>query len=203
MILLEDLLHSRDFTSAVDSLAHDFRDRHLLPAIYQLGLVVSDVEESATYLETQGIGPFFIAAGAPVFWLERGQELHIRGEMGLGYYRGLEFELLEPTQGSDFYRQSLDSDGRIAVQHLGFLVRDVDGWARRLVEVGYPLWVRGQLRIGPVKVDFAYMDTVGEAGVIIEFISWHVLGWVFRPPAGILSAVARWEKRSGKRSLSL
>lgn len=203
MVLFEDLLRYEDFTSAVNALAHGFRAKHRLPAIYQLGLVVPDVEEAAASLEALGIDPFFIASGAPVFWHERGQELSVQGKMGLGYYQGLELELLEPTLGSDFYQQSLDSEGKITVQHLGFLVQDVDGWAKRLGGFGYPVWVRGQLSIGLVKVDFAYMDTVAKAGVIIEFISWHALGWAFRPPAGILSAVARWEKRSGKRSISL
>ncbi|MGC8786147.1 MAG: VOC family protein [Anaerolineae bacterium] len=203
MICLEDLLESMDLASAVDSLAHEFRAKHGLPAIYQLGLVVPNVERAAAYLEARGIGPFFIASGAPVFWREREQELHVQGKMGLGYHQGLELELLEPTQGSDFYRQSLHSEGKITVQHLGFLVRDVDTWAKRIVGAGYPVWVRGQLGIGPVKVDFAYMDTVDEVGIIIEFICWHAFGWTFHPPAGILSSAAQWEKRCGKRSISL
>lgn len=203
MMFLEALLNSRNFASAIDALAFEFRAKHGLPAIYQLGLVVPDVEEAAAYLEAQGIGPFFIASGAPVFWHERGRELHVQGKMGLGYYQGLELELLEPTQGSDFYRQSLHPEGKIILQHLGFLVPDVDTWAKKLVAVRYPVWVRGQLRIGPVKVDFAYMDTVDEAGIIIEFIRWHAFGWAFRPPADILSIAAQWEKRSHKRSISL
>nr|MBC7245944.1 VOC family protein [Chloroflexota bacterium] len=203
MVLLEDLLHSENFATAANSLAREFKERYGLHAIYQLGLVVPNVEDSASNLEAHGIGPFFIATGAPVYWHERGQKLSVRGKMGLGYYQGLELELLEPTSGSDFYQQSLDPQGRVTVQHLGFLVRDVDKWAAELVQAGYPLWVRGQLSIGPVKVDFAYMDTVDEAGVIIEFITWHAFGQAFRPPAGVLTAVAHLEKRLGKRSLSL
>jgi len=203
MILLEDLLHDEDWSKTVNSLAREFRDQHRLPPIHQLGLVVSSVEDAARSLEAQGIGPFFIASGSPVLWRERGQERSMQGKMGLGYHRGFEFELLEPGEGSDFYRQSLDPQGRIVVQHLGLLVRDVDKWADRLTMAGAPLWIRGQLKIGPVKVDFAYMDTVQKAGIVIEFISWRILGWAFRPPAGILESVGRLEKWSGKRSISV
>lgn len=202
MVLLGDLLNATDFSKAVDGLAREFRDKHKLPAIHQLGLTVPDVQDAARDLEAKGIGPFFIANGSPVFWRERGQERSIRGKMGLAHHQGFEFELLEPTEGSEFYRQSLDPAGKIVVQHLGLLVQDVDEWADRLAAES-PVWIRGKLKIGPAAADFCYMDTVEEAGIVVEFISWRMFGRTFSPPAALYHAAGRLEKWSGKRSITI
>jgi hypothetical protein len=68
----------------------------------------------------------------------------------------VELELLELGTGSDFYRRSLDSDGRIVVQHLGFLVDEVDDWAEKLRTGGYDVWVRGAIELGPAREVYQY-----------------------------------------------
>ncbi len=201
-MFLEDLLKASDFHAAIDDLARPVRERWALPEVDQLGLVVPDVEEAAGVLEEQGIGPFFIAAGAPLLWRQRGQERHVYGKMALTRYRGVELELLQPLEGSDFYTPSVDPEGRAALHHLGFRVKDVDTWADRLAQAGYPIWVRGRLGLGPIRTDFAYMDTVDEVGIVVEFIRWRIAGIRFTPPGTILKAVGWVEKRSGKRCIS-
>ncbi len=56
MVLLRDLLESADFGKAGGDLAREFRERHGLPDIHQLGLVVADAEAAASKLEGLGIG---------------------------------------------------------------------------------------------------------------------------------------------------
>ncbi len=203
MIFFQDLLDAPDFNKAVDGLARAFRDKHNLPEIYQLGLVVPNVDTAADELEARGLGPFFNATGAPTLWLERGQNKSMAGKLGMAYHNGFELELLEPGKGTNFYQQSLDPDGKIVVQHLGLLVKDVDKWADRLSSAGFPVWVRGKLKTGPSTTDFAYMDTVEEAGVIIEFISWRLFGRPVKSLAAIFKGAARLLKLLGKRSISL
>ena len=198
-MFLEELLQSPDFGSAVGNLARPFRERWGLPEVRQLGLVVPDVENAADALAKRNIGPFFIAVGAPRLWRERGQERRVRGKMALAYYRGVELELLEPLEGSDFYTPSVDPEGRPVLHHIGFFVEDVDGWADHLDRAGYPIWVRGRLGLGPLRTDFAYMDTVGDAGVVVEFICWRIFGRRFVPPGPVLRAVGGLERRLGFR----
>ncbi len=198
-MFLEELLRSPDFGAAIGNLARPFRGRWGLPEVHQLGLVVPDVENAADALTGRGIGPFFIAVGAPRLWRERGQERRVQGKMALARYRGVELELLEPLEGSDFYTGSVDPEGRPVLHHIGFFVADVDGWADRLARAGYPIWVRGQLGLGPLRTDFAYMDTVGEAGVVVEFIRWRIFGLRFVPRASVLKAVGGLERRLGFR----
>ncbi len=110
-MFLEELLRSPDFGAAIGNLARPFRGRWGLPEVHQLGLVVPDVENAADALTGQNIGPFFIALGAPRLWRERGQERWVQGKMALARYRGVELELLEPLEGSDFYTGSVDPKG--------------------------------------------------------------------------------------------
>jgi len=203
MVWLDDLMAEGNFRTAVDLLATDCRTRHGLPAVHQLGLVVPDVEAAAARLEQQGIGTFFIATGSPVYWRENGTRPAVSGKLGMAYHHGIELELLEPTVGSDFYRRSLDPDGRIVVQHLGFLVDDVDGWVERATRNGMPVQVRGRLRAWPTTTDFAYMETDEQSGLIMEFISWRLLGLPIHPPAGMFRTIGRLEKWSGKRSIAI
>lgn len=198
-MFLEELFSSPDFGAAVGNLARPFRERWGLPEIHQLGLVVSDVENAADALIKRNIGPFFIALGAPRLWRERGQERRVRGKMALARYRGVELELLEPLEGSDFYTGSVDPEGRPALHHIGFFVGDVDAWADRLAQAGYSVYVRGRLGLGPLHADFAYMDTACDAGVIVEFICWRIFGVRFVPPGPVLKVIGGLERRLGFR----
>lgn len=201
MIYFKDLLYTNNFNQAVESLASEFREEHGLPKIHQLGLLVKNVENAAQQLEAKGIGPFFIAAGSPVYWMERGDKKTINGKMGLGYHQGIEVELLEPLDGSDFYTKNLDPEGKIVVQQLGFLVDDVETWADKLSIAGTSLWLLGQLRLGPVTYDFAYMKPLEDSGLIIEFITWRLLGLRISPPRNLLKFLGRMEKLTGKRTI--
>ena len=203
MIFFDELLQAQDFRAAVDEIGRDFRVRFALPEIHQLGLVVADVEKAADELEAKGLGPFFIVDGNVDIWQERGDEKTFSGKMGLAHYQGYEIELLEPGNGSDFYRQCVDAGGRPVVQHMGFLVNDVDIWSSVLSQSGCPVWIKGDMGVWPVRTRFAYMDTVKESGIIMEFICWSILGIVFQPPSLLYRGLANLEKRLGIRSISM
>ncbi|MDJ0762407.1 MAG: VOC family protein [Myxococcota bacterium] len=199
MLLLDKLLAADNFGQAVNALAVDFRREHDLQQIHQLGLVVPDVEEAAKQLEKNGIGPFFISSGSLVRWDERGQPGRFRGKLGLATHQGIDLELLEPGEGSDFYRQHLDPSGGIVIQHLGFFVKDVDKEMGRLNTAGYPTWVRGKIEAGPFAYEFAYMDTISTAQAIIEFIQFNALGIPLRPFGLVYHLLGRLEKLLGVR----
>ncbi len=199
MLFLEDLMKKGNVRQAVNEQIQPFRQQFGLSQVDQLGVVVPDVEASARDLESKGCGSFLIASGSASMWQEFGKEHHMVSKLGIAYYQGIEVELLEPGQGSDFYRQNLDPDGKPVVQHLGFQVDDVDDWAGKLQKEGYKLWVRGQIKQGPSASDFAYMDTVDQTGLIIEFISHRLFGIHHRPPVSFFHAVGRLQRITGKR----
>ena len=203
MVLFKELLNAPDFGAAADELARGFRDTYSLPPIHQLGIVVPDVQQAAEQLEAMGMKPFFIAEGRPVSWHERSVPRSFSGKMGIAYHEGYEVELLEAGHGSDFYRNCIHPEDEMVVQHLGFVVKDVDAWHERLLAEGHPLWVRGRLRAGPATTDFAYMDTLAHAGIIIEFICWRFFGIQVTPPPGIFHTIGRIEKWTGRRCIAV
>lgn len=203
MLYLDDLLAAPDFAAAAQALAADFRRDYGLGPVHQLGVVVPEVEAAAAQLEARGLGPFFIGAGKPAFWRERGEPRPFAGKLGLAYRDGLEIELLEPGHGSDFYRRSLDPSGHPVVQHLGLLTTNVDGNVARMAERGIQVYVRGQIAAGPLKTDFAYLDSEAQAGLVVEFIDWRFFGRSFSPPAGLIHFLGRLEKWSGIRSVAV
>lgn len=104
-----------------------------------------------------------------------------KGKNAFGNYRGIDIEIVAPGTGSDFYRKDLDSNGRPVIQHIGFLVNDVDDWAEKFHEEGYELLVRGRIDSGPLSANFVYMDTVDEIGYYTEFIAFTLNGETFTP----------------------
>jgi hypothetical protein len=48
------------------------------------------------------------------------------------------------------------------------------------------------------------MDPIKKNGLIMEFISWKILGlWPVNPPAGLFHFIGRIEKWTGKRSIAI
>ena len=199
MLILDELLVEDDFARAVDNLSPPFMSRLDPPPVHQLGVVVPEIQAAADNLEGKGVGPFLLASGPVTQWSENGKERRFTGKLGLGYFRGKEIELLEPGSGSNFYLQHLDPKGRFLVQHLGFLVKDVDDWSEKLTALGCPLWVRGKIKTGPVTAEFAYMDAIQQCGFIVEFICFKFLGISGGPPQKIIHMLGNAQKRSGKR----
>ena len=181
MTLLSDLLAKQDFSGEVEKLGQDLRAQFELPPVAQLGLVVLDLRSIPPILQRYRIPDLYLLKGSPVLWREQGAERKVSGRIGLTAYAGYELEFIEPTRGSDFYTGAVDADGGIAVHHLGLRCRDVDAWARKLEAAGMALLVRGKLEVGPLQAEFAYMDTIKRAGVILEFIEWKLFGRSFIP----------------------
>ncbi|MBU2488008.1 MAG: VOC family protein [Proteobacteria bacterium] len=203
MILLEDILKEPDFPRAVEGLAVEFRKRHGLGPVHQLGVVVPDAVAAAQELSSRGLGPFFLAKGAPVRWQDQGEEKQFSGLLGLTAKNGVDVELLEPGQGSDFYARHLDPQGRPLVQHLGFFVPDVDAAAGKLAAAGFAVRVRGRIEAPLLTAEFAYLDCQDKAGFVVEFIRFSTLGLALNPPGFLVKALGRLQKLTGRTVYAL
>ncbi len=203
-MLLDDIFEKSDFNSAVQAIALQSRKKLGIDMpVHQLGIVVPDVAAAAAELERKGVKPFLLMGGPAKRWTERGSEGAITSRLGFGYHQGIELELLEPGTGSDFYLRSVDKKGRPVIQHLGFLVSNVDEWARKLVDAGCRVYVRGRLGLGPLRIEFAYMDTEKEAGLILEFICHRLFGIWIKPPVWIQQLIGGIEIKTGKRCIEV
>lgn len=181
VILLDDVLEAPHFGRAVDALGRDFRKAHGLPPPYQLGLVAPAVQAATRTLARRDIGPFVVAEGRPAFWKVKGTNSRAPIRAGFTFHCGVQLECVEPGSRRDLYRRFRDERGRIVVHHLGFWVHDVDAWGQRMTERGYPVWLRGRFKRGPIVADFAWIDSQAAAGIIIEFVSLRLFGIHYRP----------------------
>jgi len=202
-LLFEQCLNAPDFDQYIENLVPlSFRKKYGLGKIHQLGLAVQDVEKAIPELEALGIGPFAVVENDCKFWFESGGKKNVRMKSATAYYRGVEIEPLGPVQGSHIYNKSLDPQGRFVLHHVAFSVKDVDKWTAKFIEDGFPLTLRGRVSIGPLNIDFSYLDTSKELGLLLEFCSYSIFGLTFKPLPSGFHLLGRLEKMIGKRSFS-
>jgi methylmalonyl-CoA/ethylmalonyl-CoA epimerase len=152
----------------------------VLPAIKiteleQIGYVVRDCEKSAQSMwENFGIGPWRIVNIPIEFTTEqtyRGKpgRFGFRAAMTITKVGGIEFELIEPTEGKSIYRDFLDEHGD-GIHHLGWhklpTLAAFDKTTEALERAGFPCLMSGK---GP-GVAYGYFDATKSLNTIIETI---------------------------------
>lgn len=194
MLKLEDYLEAPDFDAAITALGASLRRALDLPPVYQLGLVVPDADAAAGRLAERGIPPVFTTTGAPAMCYVEGVENRSTSRLVFAYHQGYELELIEPGPGAVFYARDLDPAGGVVLQHLGFMVRDVDAWVGRLCSGGVRLMVRGRIVLGPIRVNYAYFDTREEHGIITELIAAQLFGRYLASPRPLYTFLGRFQR---------
>jgi len=73
-----------------------------------------------------------------------------------------------------------------------------------MVQAGFPVWVDGIIKTGPMRIDFSYCDTLEPAGVLLEFESYRLFRIIRRrPPPALYQAIGRFQRLSGWRSFNV
>ena len=140
--------------------------------LHHVGVVVKDIRKAIAYFESLGIGPFTapdVKPGRPpVFTIPFNGELHGRpaawkttisnAKMG-----DVELELLEPTEGNQALKESLDKTGE-GLHHIGFLTDDLDAEIANFKKAGVGIWTKGRAGLG-----FIYSDPTPVGGLAVEF----------------------------------
>ncbi len=141
----------------------------LFARIAQIGVVVRDLDAATAFYEALGVGPFHKTAGAaPIM----DREVHgrpapdVSNRIAIGLLGDIEIELVQPVSGASVQREFLETRGE-GVNHLGFVVEDLDGAVSALTERGFRVVSRGKVAHGGA---FAYFDTDQVGGIIFELI---------------------------------
>ena len=200
---IDELLMSKRVPAQDQLLPAEFRSKFKLGDVHQLGLAVPSVLEHAHRLESVGVGPFFVAEDDLNFWIERGEKKFFHGKMGIATLGGYELELLEGGKGSTFYSDKFRDDGKIALQHVGFLDHGLEGRVKEMNDAGIETAVRGQIKLWPLTIDFAYMDAVRESGLIVEFLDYRLLGRPTRPAAALMAGAAKLMRMVGMKQIRM
>jgi hypothetical protein len=134
--------------------------------IVQVCIVVRDLEKTIKQLNSLwNVGPFrFLDMDLPDATL-RGKKTRLRAKLAFAQVGPVELELIQPGEGESTYSEFLRDKGE-GVHHLKIPVSDIKSEVDRLEKRGIEVLQSGNTP----DVSFAYMDTEGIAGVILEVL---------------------------------
>jgi methylmalonyl-CoA/ethylmalonyl-CoA epimerase len=133
-----------------------------------VGLVVRDMHKTIERLTALGIGPFTPRMPPP-----DAQETY-RGKpfvpsqhvaIQITHIGDMELELIQPLNGDSPHREFLDKKGE-GIQHLGFMVDNLQDDVKRLTKQGSEVLLTSQFKGGG---GVAYLD-LDVAGLIVELV---------------------------------
>jgi catechol 2,3-dioxygenase-like lactoylglutathione lyase family enzyme len=142
--------------------------------LQHVGVVVKDIKKAITYLESLGIGPFTapgVAPGKPpIFTIPFKGELHGKSAewkttVSNAKFGDVELEILEPTEGAQALKESLDKTGE-GLHHIGFMTDDLDAEIVNFKKNGVGIWTIARQAGGG---GFLYSDPSPVGGITIEF----------------------------------
>lgn len=136
--------------------------------VHQIGVIVRDMDEAVTFYEGLGIGPFESPKGpAPIFDRQvYGKPApDVKNRISTTQMGAVQLELVQPVSGKSLQMEFLEKHGE-GVNHLAFLVENLDGEVAKLVQKGFRVISSGKTP----RNAFAYLDTDKIGGVIFELI---------------------------------
>jgi 4-hydroxyphenylpyruvate dioxygenase-like putative hemolysin len=136
--------------------------------VHQIGVIVRDIDESVTFYEGLGIGPFESPKGpAPIFDRQvYGKPApDVKNRISTTQMGAVQLELVQPVSGKSLQMEFLERHGE-GVNHLAFLVDDLDGEVAKLVQKGFRVISSGKT----ARSAFAYLDTDKVGGIIFELV---------------------------------
>jgi catechol 2,3-dioxygenase-like lactoylglutathione lyase family enzyme len=137
--------------------------------IHHVGVVVKDIKKAIAYFESLGIGPFGESGRPATFTVPFKGELHgkpaeWKTTISNAKLGDVELELLEPTEGAQALKESLDKTGE-GLHHIGFITDNLDREKANFKKNGIGIWTAGQAAGGP----FFYSDPSPVGGLAVEF----------------------------------
>ena len=140
---------------------------------HHIGVIVRDMVEAIEYYQSLGMGPFE-AVSQKVTWVERtirGKPIpldSLETKEYLGQMGSVQLQLLQPILGDYYWKKFLETKGE-GVQHLGFIVDDIDKETAQLEEKGFEVLYRSRYEGGG---GCTYFDTSKIGGTLMEIIQW-------------------------------
>jgi len=145
-----------------------------LPEVGQIGYVVTDVPNTiAYYRDTFGIRPWMLLDERPEPCIEKGKEVHPLLRIALAYEDSTQLELIQVVEGETFHLNHV-KEGKKEAHHLGFMVHNINKRLDDCHKMGIEILQRGTIRDSGLTIDYAYLDTVDQIGIIIELLQWRL-----------------------------
>ncbi len=137
-------------------------------AVCQNGYVVRDIRAAMDHwVNVMGVGPwYYIDRVKTDYFRHRGQDSAMEMSVALANSGDLQIELIQQRNDApSMYKEFLDS-GREGLQHMSYWSTDYQALYDRAIAAGFKVGHEGQ--IGGPNGRFAYFETPGHAGTVIE-----------------------------------
>jgi methylmalonyl-CoA/ethylmalonyl-CoA epimerase len=139
----------------------------------QVGFVVKDIDKAMEAYWRVGVGPWRVYTyGAPLVKdiTYRGKPGDWRFRIALASVGGFSLELIQPLSGKNIYSDYLETHGESGIQHLGFVVDNLDLAVEEARQSGYEVIQSG--RGHGVRGDgkFAYLSTEDDLFTVYELM---------------------------------
>ncbi|MFC2066683.1 VOC family protein [Chloroflexota bacterium] len=136
----------------------DGTGKSLFARFDHVGVVVEDMDKAIEHLSSLGLGPFETANFPSITSRTlRGKPVHAKLGIRFCQMGPLKLELLQPLEGESLMKEFLESNGE-GLQHLGFLVDDIDKEVAKLTNQGVKVLQRGVRANGGGN---AFMEILG------------------------------------------
>lgn len=150
-----------------------------VPRLGQLGIVVRDIDRTIDYYQgVFGIGPWAVFRGEPEWCLEAGERVSFLGRIAMAQAGSVQIELIQILEGRSLHSDFLGERDE-GLHHVGFFVTDVAARVQAARDAGIEVLQHGRLKQLGLSIEYAYLDTTGTGGVIMEFIEPRFLGVPF------------------------
>ena len=136
----------------------------------QIAIVVRDLDAAMrTYVHDYGIGPWEIYEFHPgnvADMREGGEPVERSWRLAIAYVGQVQWELIEPLDEESVYARFLAETGG-GLHHVGVAVPDFDEAVAGQAARGNGVLLGGEYK----GIRFAYLDTVGDLGLVTEIFS--------------------------------
>jgi methylmalonyl-CoA/ethylmalonyl-CoA epimerase len=136
--------------------------------LVHIGVVVRDMNRTIERLTALGIGPFkprILPPDAQEKYRGKPFDPSKRVAIQITQIGNMELELIQPINGESPHQEFLDKKGE-GVQHLGFIVNNLEEDVKNLTAEGSSILLTSQFKGGG---GVAYLD-LGTAGLIVELV---------------------------------
>lgn len=136
---------------------------------HHVGVVVRDINKAIAHLEALGFGPFMFDDEHKTFTIDFKGELHgkpaeWKTTISNGWMGNVQLELLEPTEGPQALKETLDAQGE-GLHHIGWLSSDVKSEIEKATGKGAKVWTSSFPEGQP---GFCYFEGTGLGNIAIE-----------------------------------
>jgi catechol 2,3-dioxygenase-like lactoylglutathione lyase family enzyme len=135
-------------------------------AIFEVGVVVKDLDKAIEYLTSLGLGPFRIRMSTHPSGLVRGKKAYYKVRVAMSQQGPVQLQLIEYLEGETIFQEFLREKGE-GLHHIAFKVRDLTAALARSVPKGMSVLQQDRFVGGG---GLAHLNSTKMGGFIIKLI---------------------------------